>query len=143
MRKFRALAGQSLVEVLAAIAITSVVVVALLGLGSVAVRSATASRNRASATSYAQEGIEAVRSIRDRSFSALPSAGGSLYRLSKINGSWFFTSGTETIENLFSRDVRIVSTGTSGKVQVVVNVTWTDNTGSHTVSLDTYLTNWR
>ena len=133
--------GQSLIEALAAIAVTMLVVTSLVGLGVSAIRSATVSRNRASAVSYAQEGMEAIRSIRDRGYGELSSCSGT--RKVYWSGSrWECQSGAETLDSIFTRSFT-ASEVTPGKLQVAVRVTWIDNAGSHTMNLDSYLTNWR
>ena len=133
--------GQSLIEALAAIAVTMLVVTSLVGLGVSAIRSATVSRNRALAVSYAQEAMEAIRSIRDRGYGELSSCSGT--RKVYWSGSrWECQSGAETLDSIFTRSFT-ASEVTPGKLQVAVRVTWIDNAGSHTMNLDSYLTNWR
>ena len=132
--------GQSLVEALAAIAVTMLVVTSLVGLGVGAIRSATVSRNRSLAVSYAQEGMEAIRSIRDRGYGELKT--GDPYKLSWDGSKWSLVAGTEQLDSFFDRNFKITSID-SGKVQIIVRVMWTDRGGNHTVSLDSYLTNWR
>lgn len=133
--------GQSLIEALAAIAVTMLVVTSLVGLGVGAIRSATVSRNRFLAVSYAQEGMEAIRSVRDRGYGELPSPGGP-YKLAWSGSQWGWAAGTESLDPIFTRDFRVTSVG-SGKLQITVEVKWTDRGGVHTVSLDSYLTDWR
>src|SRR3989304_4811601 len=52
-------------------------------------------RNRSLAVQYAQEGLEALRSVRDRSFSELPSSGTS--RVVWTGSEWGVLAGTEKI----------------------------------------------
>lgn len=137
--------GQSLIEALAAIAVTMLVVTSLVGLGVSAIRSATVSRNRASAVSYAQEGMEAIRSIRDRGYGELNSfeCVGGAKKIYWSGSRWECQSGAEAIpDSIFTRSFT-ASEVTPGKLQVAVQVTWIDNAGSHTMNLDSYLTNWR
>ena len=133
--------GQSLIEALAAIAVTMLVVTSLVGLGVSAIRSATVSRNRALAVAYAQEAMEAIRSIRDRGYGELSACSGTR-KLFWSGSRWECQSGAETLDSIFTRSFT-ASEVTPGKLQVAVRVTWIDNAGSHTMNLDSYLTNWR
>lgn len=140
--------GQTIVEAAVAIAIASLVITALVGLGIGALRSATVSKNRSLATSYAQEAVEAIRSIRDRNFSDFVTCSdGTPYRLIRSGSQWGCQkdSGAETLDSIFTRSFTSSEEPPldSGQFHVQVNVTWTDSAGNHTVTLDTYLTNWR
>src|SRR3972149_11412778 len=96
----RTLSGQSLVEAVVAIGIALIVVTGLVVLAVGAVRSATLSRNRSVAVQYAQEGLEALRSVRDRDFTELPDSGTS--KLFWDGSQWNVLTGSETI-GLYSR----------------------------------------
>lgn len=58
--------GQALLEILVALAIGVIIATAFVTLGVVSVRNSSFSRNQVSATKLAQEGIEAMISIRDQ-----------------------------------------------------------------------------
>lgn len=133
--------GQSLVEAMVAIAISALVVTALVGLATGAVRSANAAKNRALAVSYAQEGIEAIRSIRDRSFSELPPAGGP-YQLVWNGSEWNWSPGEQSLGTIFKRSFTVVQESV-GKLVVTLTVSWTDSVGAHSVILTSYITDWR
>ena len=133
--------GQSLVEAMVAIAVAVLIITALVGLAIGAVRSANAAKNRSLAVAYAQEGIEAVRSIRDRSFSELPSAGGP-YQLVWTGTEWNWSLGEQTLDTIFSRGFT-VTIESAGKMIVVLSVAWSDSTGDHSVDLTSYITDWR
>src|SRR3970282_1472660 len=95
MRLPLARSGQSLVEAIVAVGITLLVITGLVVLAVWAVHSATLARNRSLAVQYAQEGLEALRSVRVRSFSELPSSGTS--RVVWTGSAWGDLSGTEKI----------------------------------------------
>lgn len=57
--------GQSVIEIVLAIGLASMVMAALIILGSASLRTATSSARRAEATKLANSGVEAVRFIRD------------------------------------------------------------------------------
>lgn len=58
--------GQALLEVLVALAVGIVIVSAFVSLGAISVRNSTFSSNQARATQLAEEGVEAMISIRDQ-----------------------------------------------------------------------------
>ena len=67
VRQFlRSRKGQSLIEAVAAVALTAVVVVVLSGLAIASVRNAYFAKQQNLASFYAQQGIELTRSIRDQ-----------------------------------------------------------------------------
>jgi Tfp pilus assembly protein PilV len=132
--------GQSLVEAIVALAIALIVITGLVVLAVGAVRTATLSKNRSLAVQYAQEGIEALRSIRDRDFSELPASGGP-HRLVWTGSEWTAIAGTETI-TIFKRSFT-ASEPSGGKLRFDLTVSWVDSGGTHDVDLITYLADWR
>ncbi len=141
------LKGQTVVEAAVAIGIILLIVAALVGVGIGALRSATLSKNRSRATAYAQEAMEAIRSIRDRSFTTLATCCGTPpcgpCVLSRTDSQWGCASGSgELLENIFTRSFSIDEV-TTGQLEIAVSVSWTDSAGDHTVNLVSYLTDWR
>lgn len=135
--------GQTLLEVVAAIALVTIVVTALVGLAVAAVRSANISKNRAQATSYAQEGLEALRSIRDRSFDELKNCcTTATCQLVPPGAQWTCINGPGETSSIFTRSFTKTEVE-SGKLRVVMIVAWTDNAGDHNVTLVSWLTDWR
>lgn len=119
--------GQSLIEMVIALSIVIIIILALVGLITVSIRNATFSQNQALATKYAQEGIEEARRLRDE------------------QGDSFFTDGscslTESV-GIFTR-TRTCSFDGDKTMTVTVVVSWTDTQGYHKSELTTYLTNWK
>jgi len=146
--------GQSIIEAAVAIAVGSLIVTALVGLGIGALRSAAVSKNRSLATSYAQEAMEAIRSIRDRGYSGLaeccevsdpctPDTPCDPCELDPPGSQWECSSGPgETLDSIFTRRFSIYEEST-GQLKISVSVEWTDSAGYHQVVLDSYLTDWR
>ena len=96
------------------------------------------SQNRA--VYLAEEGLEAVKAIRAGGFNNLNDG---TYGLSASGSQWQFSGTSDTTDGHFRREIVITSAGTNRK-QVVSTVTWQQNpqrTGS--VSLTTYINNWR
>jgi hypothetical protein len=86
----------------------------------------------------AEEGLEAVRNIRDHDFSNLTDG---TYGLAVSNNQWSF-SGSEDITDIFTRQI-IISTIDSDTKQARAIVSWQQNqqrTG--TAELVTYFSNW-
>lgn len=113
-------------------------------------------REQTIATEYATEGLEAVWSIKNQSYSSListPSAG--LAR--SIAGTWLF-SGTSNVLNKYTRTITIADVQRDGSGNIVASggtndpdtrkitstVSWSVTPGRNdSVVLSTYLTNWR
>ena len=132
--------GFSLVEIIIAMAIFSIIVA-----GGLTGFIPVLNQNRQSteiiqASRLAQEGLEAVRSIRDRNF-ALLSEGNSGIGIS--NNLWNF-SGVSDITGKFTRQISLVSTTDPDVWQVKSLITWNYNPSeTKQFSLETILTNWR
>lgn len=131
-------AGFSLVEVLLSSAIFVLLVTALVGAYLYGQEATAIAGNRARATMFAEEGLEAVRNIRDAGFSNLVDG---TYGLTTSSNQWNLSSVRDT-NGIFSRQV-VISTIDSKRKSITANVAWQQNpqrTGS--VSLTTRLTNW-
>lgn len=147
--------GQTLVETVAALAVTVIIITALVGMAVTSLRSSNLSRSKAIATQLLSEEIEKVRIYRDvNTFSGLmldlglttevcPSIVGPLY----INSSQIVVSGSETVtsNNLtFSRFFSACLTDATYKViEVRATVSWNDSAGAHPIKATTYFSNWR
>ena len=124
-------AGQTLIEVVAGIGLLVIVVTALIGLGVIALKTSSSARNRTIAVKLANEGMELVRAARDQNtwtdFVAL---------------SWpdqDITVGSTT----FTRKTTVADTSDPGKKKITVAVEWTESSGTKSVSVTSYLTDWR
>lgn len=130
--------GFSLVEVIIASAILSIIVgYAATGL----VRShgyLTNSGNKYRAEVLAEEGLEAARNIRDNSFANLADG---TYGISS-SGSAYSFSGSQDTKDIFTRKV-YVSTINSKTKEIKSEIKWTDSGGNQTISLSDQLTDWR
>ncbi|HUV43036.1 MAG TPA: hypothetical protein VMY36_04020 [Patescibacteria group bacterium] len=117
--------GQSLIEVLAAIAVTVLVILALVTATTISVRNMTFASKQSLATQYAREAIEEVRAFRDS------------------DPDSFFAGSCPSFEEIegFTRTVTCES-NVVDRVRVIVTVTWVDAKGTHKSNLETYLTRW-
>ncbi len=120
--------GQSLIEVLAALGVVVLVILALIIATTLSIRNATFAKNQSMATNYAQEGMELLRSCRDQDPESFWSQSCSLPSLE---------------ETFFERVVVWNELVEDEKMEVTVTVTWKDVRGTHKSELSTYLTKWQ
>jgi len=112
--------GFSVVELVIAVSIFSLIVTAFVGALLYFNKSAALAGSRARAVFLAEEGLETARNMRDEDFTAL-------------------TDGTvEDTVDIFTRQVEVSTVDATTK-EVTANVNW----GQTSVSLVTYLTDWR
>jgi len=131
--------GFGLIETIVALGIFSIMVVTGVTtvLHSLAVNRLTAEEN--DALLYAQEGLEAVRAIRDQSWSSLTVG---TYGLSSEGGSWAFAGTSDSKDNM-TRTVVLTSPGVS-TFSATVNINWNFTpTRNNQISLQDTFTNWR
>lgn len=130
--------GFFLVEVIIAASVFMLLVTAIAGTYLYGQESAVLSGNRTRAVMLAQEGIEAVRNIRDDSFSNLVDGA---YGLDAAGGEWNLVAGQDTI-SIFTRQI-IISTIDANRKNITVNVEWQQNAQRNgRISLATILSNW-
>lgn len=131
-----------LVELLVAMAVASIALVALAGLTSRTVADAGYFRHKTEATAHARAGVEWVKS---QTYADIDAKKGSTYCINAL-GSWntFPCSGFIT-NTIYSRSVALAakSPATSPpRLVVVVTVTWQETRGkSYSAVLTTELTN--
>lgn len=130
--------GQSLVEVLIALA---VFIAGVATIGFLVLDSNVASRQgieRTQATLLAKEGLEAARSIRDADFDNLTAGS---HGIALSGNKWIF-SGTSDTQNQFTRTVTITNINVDTK-RVDSAVTWQfTQARQNSVRLTDYLTDW-
>lgn len=122
--------GQSLIEMVVAVAVVILVVLTLVVATTISIRNAAFSRNQSLATKYAQEGIEKVRAYRDQSIweTFTVACDGKTISLNSPPSPF-----------LLSFDCA----GSGNSREVTINVSWTDAQGTHQSELTTRLTNWK
>ena len=130
--------GFSLVEVLLSGSLFGLIVAALLSAYLYGQESSSLSGNRARAVFLAEEGLEAVRNIRDEDYANLTNG---THGLDKSTNEWIFSGSSDTT-GIFDREVVIADDGASRK-SITVNVDWQQNqVRTGLVSLVTRLTEW-
>ena len=138
--KIKSKSGQSLIEVLTALAVVLLVLVALIRATTMSMRSGSFSKAQAQASTYAQEAIEWIRAERDKNWNNLVLGN---YCMNEL--SWSSVGTCEyTLGNQFKREVSLANVGDEGnQVKVEVVVSWQESGGEHQSQLTTYLSNWR
>ncbi len=125
-------------EVLLSVAVFGLLTTALVGAYLYGEEATMLAGNRARANLLAEEGLEAVRNIRDPAYANLTDG---TYGLTTAGNQWNLSGASDT-NGIFTRQV-VISTVDTKRKSVTANVTWQQNpqrTGS--VSLVTRLTNW-
>lgn len=130
--------GFSLVEVMLSTSVFVLLVTALVGAYLYGQEATMLAGNRTRATLLAEEGLEAVRNIRDAGFTNLTDG---THGLTTTGNQWNL-SGTSDVADIFTRQV-IISSVDAKRKSVTANVTWQQNpqrTGL--VSVINRTTNW-
>ena len=97
--------GQSVVEIILAVAVFSIIASGVVVLGVGTLQGYLRTQDESRAIEIVQEGMDAVRSIRDRNWSSL-SVGS--HGLSDTGGLWVF-SGVSEIVGKYTRTVTVIS----------------------------------
>lgn len=149
--------GLSLIEVLLAVALTTLVVGVLIHVGVTSLRTADAGRMRSVAISLAREGVEALRSFRDQKGFDYVNEGNykldcgpnfcEFSELSPITGGFDEDPDSYNLSppyESFYREIIITVTDPEGETKSVeANVYWEQHGRYVKVSSITYLTRWR
>ena len=136
--KLKAGRGFSLVEVILAGAVFILLVTAFIGAYLYGQESTAFAGNKARAAMLAQEGLEAVRNIRDAGYVNLTDG---TFGLTTTGNQWNLAGSSDTTD-IFIRQMTISSVDAKRK-NVVATVTWQQHPQrAGSVQLTTYLTNW-
>ena len=123
--------GQTLVETLSALAIISIVIVAIATSVTTSLSNATFNQNQTLATKYAQQGSEIVTEIRDTSFASFLNYSGTYCLGSGQTALGAVQPSGCTATNIgstFIRSVQITQAGCAANVaKVVVTVSFTNS----------------
>jgi len=143
--------GQSLVEVVVTTAIAMLILVALVGGATVAVRNIQYSRTRARAMELNRQATEWLRSERAKGWSEFlfnlnfGSANEVYYCLNSTANLNFNNPGQcdplDLIDSTFKRQVNVVKES-QDKIKLTLTTSWTDSQGKHREEVVTYLTRW-
>ena len=156
-KKYNRESGFSLVEVVVASAIISLSLVAIIQIAGSALVFSRQATNVYVASTYLEEGAEAMRTIRDNNWTNISSlSSSSTYYLNFNNSTntWSVSTSSSTLGNFtrtitvspVSRDSNYDITTSGGSVdtnveKVTVTVSWNESSGTLTRSLSFYLSN--
>jgi Tfp pilus assembly protein PilV len=143
--------GQTLFEIVFAIVVTSIALIAVINLATISIRNTTFSRDKTLASRHTQEAVEWLRGQRDADWNAFASnvSKSSSWCLAGLSwtsdgthqgtcgGAGDFISGTK-----FKRSVSFTSV-TSDTISFDVATSWDDANGTHVVSASNVFTNWK
>lgn len=146
--------GQSLFEVVIAIAVTGITLVAIIGLVGSTINNSSFSRDRTLAARHTSQAYEWLRLRRDQDwgdFLSWTSPTGKIYCLNNLpdyptSPSTGACSGTQTIPGTpFYREMILTYDQLTdpNSVDIEISTTWTDSSGLHESRVSTTLTNWR
>jgi len=129
MRFLKLTKGQSIIEVIVALSLVSIVVLALVRVTISSIQNSSFAKDQRTATQYAQEGIENARKLKEESETEF----------------WVKNGSEEEIIDKFTRTITYtpVLGEENQKMEVQVVVTWEDTKGTHKSDLSTYLTRWK
>lgn len=130
--------GFSLVEVILATSVFLLLASVLVGSYLYGLESTMLAGNRVRAVLLAEEGLEAVRNIRDDNFANISNGTHGLV----ISGNQWTLSGLSDTNGIFTRSLTIIDAGSARK-SVSCTVSWQQNSSrSGSVTLTTLMTNW-
>jgi len=151
--------GISLVEILIAVFIFSIVLSSLVVASNMYISGAGDSLKSAKAAYFAEEGIEAVKTIRDVSWTNITGLSTSttyylIFNTASSTNYFWATTTTATSTDGFTRKITVsnVNRDSSGHISsggtidtstklITVSVSWLSKNGTTTKSLSTYMTN--
>jgi Tfp pilus assembly protein PilV len=136
--------GQSLFEVIIAIGITSMILVAIINTAILSVRNTSFSRNKTLASRHSQQAVEWLRGERDANWDTFSARSNTVWCMSNLD--WTKNRICTDTDNIpttpFKREISL--TNTSGQqIDAKVKVYWNDSQGYHEVKVSTYFTDWR
>ncbi len=145
--------GQSLIEIIIAMAVAVVIVISLVGLTIVSLRNSQFARSQTAATKLTQEAMEKIRLWRDTSWTDFSSKVGNTYLLGnncQLSPSFSCATilsacpitGNETslINDQFLRCATLAAAGTD-RINVTVATVWRDSKGVHQSSASSIFSN--
>ena len=153
MKNFKLNGGQSLFEVLFAVAIASIVLVGVVSLASTSIRNSDFSQNNALATKYAQEGMEWIRQYRDTDWDESKSHSSDIIHTTWCLDTLPYPPPTWGLSNtcsgpisgtIFTRQVELwrEDATNTNVVHVAVKVIWNDSQGDHEIITQSDLSDW-
>lgn len=132
--------GFSLVETIVSAAIFTIIVTSMVASFVSVSRYVISSGMEKQAIAYAEEGLEAVRNMRDSDFAQLPNdvlTHGLLF-----SGNVWNFSGSQDMKSDFTRKIKVISVDSNTR-KVTVQIDWNYRGKNKSISLEREFTNWR
>lgn len=139
--------GQSIIEVMVAIGLISLVLITLVGAASLSIVSSTFSRNQTQAANFTEQAAEWLRSEKDSGWTTFRSHANTrnwcltnlswLTAPSRSCGSSDYIPGTVFVRGLS------FTINADGSVQATIQTSWVDARGTHAVPTTVLFTNWK
>ncbi len=128
-KKFKFNQGQTLIEVVFAIGVLSLCLVALVSIIVRAIGNASFSKHSALAVHYSQEGLEQARARRDRNdWDTFKGTSDGCEAIDIFQRCFTYTIADDAVDD--------------NKVHVLVEVNWQESGRTHSVSSETFFTKW-
>lgn len=139
--------GQSLIEVVIALALISMVLITLVAMAALSIKTSVFSRNQTESARFTEQASEWLRAEKD--------VGWTNFSTYAATPTWCFDTGTnwntpgacptgDTISGtIFQRSAVFAINPLDGSIQVTVTTTWTDAQGTHSSPTTIIFTNWR
>lgn len=129
--------GMSLVEVIVAIGIFSIITTTGVGVFITSSKLTTVAEQKQAALYYARDGLEAVRSIKSDDFARLTNG---THGLALVDNAWELQDSSDARDG-YTREIYISDAGTEIK-EITSKVAWEGIFGDSELSLTTQLTDW-
>ncbi len=136
--------GQSLVEVVVAVSISALIIVALLIGAIIGVRNVQFSRNQSRAMELNREASEWLRTEKKLSWSQLWGRGsgdGATYCFSDLEFIVGSCGSGDLIDSKFTRQ-GVLEQSEDDKLEITITTSWQDPMGEHNETITTYLTKY-
>lgn len=141
--KYSNSSGFTLIEVLLASSLLIIVLSGIAGAIFYGTESSMISVKRTQATHIAEQGLEAVRNIKDSNYQAFSALADGNYGLQQSGGQWQLVPNSPDVQNNYTRTVTLSTVNPTTK-EVNINVNWQQNLQRTGVfNLVGRLTNWR
>ncbi len=138
--------GQTLIEVVVAMGILIMILLGLLSAVTAALSGTLTARDKSLANKYVLQGMEAVRSIRDRSWTEILNASSTPdHGLQYVGGQWTFNSISDPPATGFTRVVNLknMDATDNDEIQVRITVSWQKGAQILSSSSGTTFTKWK
>lgn len=138
-------AGQTLVEIIAAIGVVVILVTGLIVGATGSLKASQYGRAKSLSVRYAEEAAEIVRSLRDASWETFTTYGGTTPKAWCLDKGGTWSDGASgcpvNIDDIYTRTVTF--TWLDPRMKVEILVTWTDGARAYQSDVTTYFTQWR